>query len=296
MNNSTYKNELFLVARGAVDVGAGSDDRRELEAVLGGNSISKPTTSVDVNRDIGDFFYDLKPTRDAGVGLTERTIDYIVDVKGEPDWIREFRKNAYRVFKSKPLPTHWAGDELKEIDFDRIRYYLASGEATKQSWDDVPEEIKQTFERLGIPESERKFLAGVEAQFDSEAVYSNIKKAVSDQGVIFMGSTDALKERPDIFRKWFGKVIPTGDNKFSALNSAVFSGGSFIYVPPGVKVKHPLQAYFRINAENFGQFERTLIIAGRRFRGDVHGRLYCSEIHYDHAPLCGGRTGCPPGS
>ena len=116
MNNSTYKNELFLDARGALDVGPGSDDRRELEAVPGGNNISKPTTSVDNNRDIGDFHYDLKPTRDAGVGLTERTIDYIVDVKGEPDWIREFRKNAYRVFKSKPLPTHWAGDELKEID------------------------------------------------------------------------------------------------------------------------------------------------------------------------------------
>ena len=131
-------------------------------------------------------------------------------MKGEPDWISEFRKNAYQVFKSKPLPTHWAGDKLKEIDFDVIRYDLASGEATKRSWEDVPEGIKQTFERLGIPESERKFLAGVEAQFDSEAVYSNIKKAVSDQGVIFMGSTEALKERPDLFRKWFGKVIPTG--------------------------------------------------------------------------------------
>ena len=121
--------------------------------------------------------------------------------------------------------------------------------------------MKRTFERLGIPEQERKFLAGVEAQFDSEAVYSNIKKAVGEQGVIFVGSAEGLKEHPEIFRKWFGKVIPTGDNKFSALNSAVFSGGSFIYVPPGVKVKHPLQAYFRINAENFGQFERTLIIA-----------------------------------
>jgi Fe-S cluster assembly protein SufB len=215
----------------------------------------------DHEADIGNFFYDLKPTRDAGTGLTEQTIDYIVDVKGEPEWMREFRKNAFHVFNSKPLPTHWAGDELKEINFDLIRYYLASGDATKRTWDEVPEAIKQTFERLGIPESERKFLAGVEAQFDSEAVYSNIKKAVSDQGVIFMGSTEALKERPDLFRKWFGKVIPTGDNKFSALNSAVFSGGSFIYVPPGVKVKHPLQAYFRINAENFGQFERTLIIA-----------------------------------
>src|SRR6476646_2427509 len=182
--------------------------------------MSTETDSIAIDRDIGNFFYNVTATRDAGVGLTEKTIDYIVDVKGEPDWIRDFRKNAYNIFKSKPLPTHWAGDELKEIDFDRIRYYLASG----------------------------------------EEVYSNIKKAVSDQVVIFMGSTEALKERPDLFRKWFGKVIPTGDNKFSALNSAVFSGGSFIYVPPGVKVKHPLQAYFRINAENFGQFERTLII------------------------------------
>src|SRR5580692_3475945 len=215
----------------------------------------------DNARDIGNFFYDVKPARDAGVGLTEETIDYIVDVKEEPDWLREFRKNAFHVFNSKPLPTHWAGDELKEINFDLIRYYLASGGATKRTWDEVPDKIKQTFERLGIPENERKFLAGVEAQFDSEAVYSNIKKAVADQGVIFMGSTDALKERPELFRKWFGKVIPTADNKFSALNAAVFSGGSFIYVPPGVKVKHPLQAYFRINAENFGQFERTLIIA-----------------------------------
>src|SRR5246500_4076364 len=222
--------------------------------------MSTSTDSIDIDRDIGNFFYKVTATRDAGVGLTEKTIDYIVDVKGEPEWMREFRKNAFHVFKSKPLPTHWAGDELKEINFDLIRYYLASGDATKRTWDEVPDAIKQTFERLGIPENERKFLAGVEAQFDSEAAYSNIKKAVSDQGVIFMGSTEALKERPDIFRKWFGKVIPTADNKFSALNSAVFSGGSFIYVPPGVKVKHPLQAYFRINAENFGQFERTLII------------------------------------
>jgi Fe-S cluster assembly protein SufB len=223
--------------------------------------MSNSTESIAIDRDIGNFFYNVPATRDAGVGLTEKTIDYIVDAKGEPEWLREFRKNAYNVFKSKPLPTHWAGDELKEIDFDVIRYYLAAGDTTKRTWEEVPEDIKRTFERLGIPESERKFLAGVEAQFDSEAVYSNIKKAVADQGVIFMGSTDALKERPDLFRKWFGKVIPTADNKFSSLNSAVFSGGSFIYVPPGVKVKHPLQAYFRINAENFGQFERTLIIA-----------------------------------
>jgi Fe-S cluster assembly protein SufB len=143
----------------------------------------------DSARNIGNFFYDLKPARDAGVGLTEETIDYIVDIKGEPEWLREFRKNAFRVFNSKPLPTHWAGDELKEINFDLIRYYLASGDAPKRMWDEVPDKIKQTFERLGIPENERKFLAGVEAQFDSEAVYSNIKKAVSDQGVISRPAT-----------------------------------------------------------------------------------------------------------
>src|ERR1700750_199302 len=223
--------------------------------------MSTRTNTIQIDRSVGDFYFDVKAARDAGTGLTESTIDYIVDAKEEPDWIREFRKNAFHVYKDKPLPTHWASHELDVIDFDKIRYYLASGEAPKRSWEEVPDEIKQTFERLGIPESERKFLAGVEAQFDSEAVYSNIKKAVGEQGVIFVGSREGLKNYPEIFRKWFGKVIPTGDNKFSALNSAVFSGGSFIYVPPGVKVKHPLQAYFRINAENFGQFERTLIIA-----------------------------------
>jgi Fe-S cluster assembly protein SufB len=220
-----------------------------------------PATQLEIDRGIGNFSYPEKHEFDAGVGLTHDTIDYIVNVKGEPDWIREFRHKALDVFLSKPMPTHWASKDLENIIFEKIRYYLAKGQRPTRSWDEVPEDVKNTFERLGIPEQERKFLAGVEAQFDSEAVYSNIKKAVGDQGVIFMGSTEGLKEHPEIFRKWFGKVIPTGDNKFSALNSAVFSGGSFIYVPPGVKVKHPLQAYFRINAENFGQFERTLIIA-----------------------------------
>ncbi|EDY19333.1 FeS assembly protein SufB [Chthoniobacter flavus Ellin428] len=215
----------------------------------------------DIDRTRGDFRYDVQYQYDAGTGLTHQTIDYIVDAKGEPDWIRDWRHKALDVFLSKPMPTHWASKDLENIVFDNIRYYLAGGQKPSRSWEDVPEDMKRTFERLGIPEQERKFLAGVEAQFDSEAVYSNIKKAVGEQGVIFVGSTDGLKNHPEIFRKWFGKVIPTGDNKFSALNSAVFSGGSFIYVPPGVKVKHPLQAYFRINAENFGQFERTLIIA-----------------------------------
>ncbi len=219
------------------------------------------TSAIDIDRSIGDFHYPEQHEFDAGYGLSVDTVNYISDVKGEPDWIRQFRLKALEVFQSKPLPTHWATQDLKTIDFDKIRYYLAHGQRPTRSWDEVPENVKKTFERLGIPEQERKFLAGVEAQFDSEAVYSNIKKAVGDQGVIFVGSTEGLIKYPEIFRKWFGKVIPTGDNKFSALNSAVFSGGSFIYVPPGVKVKHPLQAYFRINAENFGQFERTLIIA-----------------------------------
>lgn len=216
--------------------------------------------AVDIDRSAGDFSYPENHTYDAGVGLSEATIDYISDVKNDPAWVREFRKRALKVFWDKPMPTNWATKDLENIDFSKIRYYLSSGATPARSWDDVPEEMKQTFERLGIPEQERKFLAGVEAQFDSEAAYSNIQKAVSDQGVIFVNSTEGLKEHADIFRPWFGKVIPTGDNKFSALNSAVFSGGSFIYVPKGVKVKHPLQAYFRINSENFGQFERTLII------------------------------------
>ncbi len=218
-------------------------------------------SQLDVDRTRGDFHYPEQHTFDAGVGLSHATIDYIADVKNEPDWIREFRHKALDVFESKPMPTNWASKDLDNIHFDKIRYYLANAQRPTRSWDEVPDDVKRTFERLGIPEQERKFLAGVEAQFDSEAVYSNMKKALGDQGVIFVGSTDGLKDHPEIFRKWFGKVIPTGDNKFSALNSAVFSGGSFIYVPPGVKLKHPLQAYFRINAENFGQFERTLIIA-----------------------------------
>src|SRR5205807_1464924 len=213
------------------------------------------------DRNKGDFFYPEAHVRDAGIGLSERTIHYIADVKDDAAWVREYRLRGLKTFLEKPLPTHWASKDLEAIDFNKIRYYLSPGTEPKRSWEEVPDDIKRTFERLGIPEQERKFLAGVEAQFDSEAVYSNIKKAVGEQGVIFVGSREGLKNYPEIFRKWFGKVIPIADNKFSALNSAVFSGGSFIYVPPGVKVKHPLQAYFRINAENFGQFERTLIIA-----------------------------------
>ncbi|MDB4424065.1 Fe-S cluster assembly protein SufB, partial [Akkermansiaceae bacterium] len=198
---------------------------------------------------------------DAGYGLTKDTLDYISKVKDEPAWVNEFRHKALKTFESKPMPTNWATKDLENIDFDAIRYYLSDGAQPKRSWDEVPPEVLETFDRLGVPEQERAFLAGVEAQYDSEAAYSNVKEALADEGVIFVTCSEGLKEHEEIFRPWFGKVIPTGDNKFSALNSAVMSGGSFIYIPPGVKVKHPLQAYFRINSENFGQFERTLIIA-----------------------------------
>ena len=237
----------------------------------------------EIDRDKGNFRYAETHKYNAGVGLNESTIDYICDVKEEDPWIREFRKKALKVFQSKPMPTHWATKDLERIDFDKIRYYLAGDNRAKKSWDEVPDDVKQTFERLGIPENERRFLAGVEAQFDSEAAYSNIKESVGKQGVIFVGSTEGLMKHPELFRKWFGKVIPTGDNKFSALNSAVFSGGSFIYVPPGVKVAHPLQAYFRINAENFGQFERTLIIADEG--SEVTYMEGCTAPKFDTATL-----------
>ncbi len=245
--------------------------------------MSDAQTQLEIDREKGNFRYDVDYEFDAGTGLTEKTIDYICEVKGEPDWIRDFRKDALKKFLAKPMPTHWASKDLENIVFENIRYYLSQGQKPKRTWDEVPDEVKKTFERLGIPEQERKFLAGVEAQFDSEAAYSNIKEAVGKQGVIFVGSTEGLKEHPEIFRKWFGKVIPTGDNKFSALNSAVFSGGSFIYVPPGVKVSHPLQAYFRINAENFGQFERTLIIADEG--AEVTYMEGCTAPKFDTATL-----------
>jgi Fe-S cluster assembly protein SufB len=211
--------------------------------------------------DVGNFSFPESHKFDAGYGLTKDTLDYISEVKDEPAWVNEFRHKALKTFESKPMPTNWATKDLENIDFDAIRYYLSDGAKPKRSWDEVPPEVLETFDRLGVPEQERAFLAGVEAQYDSEAAYSNVKEALADEGVIFVTCSEGLKEHEEIFRPWFGKVIPTGDNKFSALNSAVMSGGSFIYIPPGVKVKHPLQAYFRINSENFGQFERTLIIA-----------------------------------
>ena len=193
-------------------------------------------------------------------GLTEDLVKEISQMKGEPAWMTKFRLRALDHFHSKPMPI-WANlDLLNQIQFDAIYYYLKPTEKTAKSWDDVPADIKKTFDRLGIPEAERKFLAGVSAQYESESVYHSISETLEKQGVIFLDMDSALKEFPDIVKQYIGTVIPPADNKFAALNSAVWSGGSFVYVPKGVHVEMPLQAYFRINAEKMGQFERTLII------------------------------------
>ncbi len=199
-------------------------------------------------------------------GLNEEIVRQISAMKEEPEWMLEFRLKALEIFESKPMP-EWGGDI--DINFQDIYYYLKPTDGQEKSWDDVPEEIKETFDRLGIPEAERKFLAGVKAQFESEVVYGSVAEDLEKQGVIFTDTDTALKEHPELLREYFGTIIPSEDNKVSALNSAVWSGGSFIYVPPGVKIEFPLQAYFRINAQNMGQFERTLIIVDEG-----------AEIHY----------------
>ncbi|MBS2034972.1 Fe-S cluster assembly protein SufB [bacterium] len=192
-------------------------------------------------------------------GLTREIVETISKQKNEPQWMLERRLEALEIFNSKPMP-EW-GSDLSEIDFSDIHYFMKANEGVEKSWDDVPEYIKKTFDRLGIPEAERKFLAGVSAQYDSEVVYHSIREDLEKLGVIFLDMDSGLKEYPEIVQKYFGTIIPSIDNKFAALNTAVWSGGSFIVVPAGVKVEIPLQAYFRINAQNMGQFERTLIIA-----------------------------------
>ncbi len=224
------------------------------------------------NLDMDYSKYDFKDSTEMYVhlskkGLTKDTVREISQMKDEPQWMLDFRLRAYDVFMKKPMP-QWGGD-LNKIDFQNIYYYAKASDKTEKSWDDVPDNVKNTFDKLGIPEAEKKFLAGVGAQYESEVVYHNLREDLAKQGVLFLDTDTALKEHPEIFKKYFGKIIPPEDNKFSALNSAVWSGGSFIYIPPGVKVDMPLQAYFRINAENIGQFERTLIIADEG-----------SEVHY----------------
>ena len=223
--------------------------------------MEKNSDKLDFSSEAGNFSYAENYAFDAGVGISEDTVRYISRVKNEDEWLTKFRLEALKIFSEKENPTHWATSRLNELDFSKIRYYLAKDKKNSRSWDDVPDDVKKTFERLGVPEQERKFLAGVDAQFDSESAYSSMKAHLAQQGVIFVGPDEGLKRYPEIFRKYFCSVVPVDDSKYSALNSAAFSGGSFIYVPKGVKVKQPLQAYFRINAESFGQFERTLIIA-----------------------------------
>lgn len=205
------------------------------------------------------FHDDIKPVYETGFGLTADVVKDISDRKGEPKWMFDIRLKALAHFLSRPIPT-WGGN-LSGIDFGRIKYYVKPSEKSERSWDDVPAEIKRTFDRLGIPEAERKFLGGVGAQYDSEVVYHKIREDLEKLGVVFLGMDAGLKEYPEIVKKYFGTVIPYNDNKFAALNTAVWSGGSFVYVPKGVDVKIPLQAYFRINTERAGQFERTLLIA-----------------------------------
>jgi len=191
-------------------------------------------------------------------GLTAEVVNEISHMKGEPDWMRALRLHAYEHFTQRPMPK-WGAD-LGTINFDEIYYYIKPTEKKAESWEDLPPEIKRTYDRLGIPEAERKFLAGVGAQYESESVYHNLKEEWEKLGVIFLDMDSALRQHPDIVREYFGTVVPPEDNKFAALNSSVWSGGSFVYVPEGVRVDIPLQAYFRINAKNVGQFERTMII------------------------------------
>jgi Fe-S cluster assembly protein SufB len=191
-------------------------------------------------------------------GLDENVIRAMSLMKNEPEWMLEYRLKAYQHFLSRPMP-NWGAD-LSGINFDEIYYYIKPSERQEDSWEDVPSYIKDTFNKLGIPEAEQKFLSGVAAQYESEVIYHNIKKELEDKGVIFLGMDDGLREYPDLVKEYFGTIIPHNDNKFAALNTSIWSGGSFIYVPPGVKIDMPLQAYFRINAKNVGQFERTLII------------------------------------
>ncbi len=192
-------------------------------------------------------------------GLDSEVVKQISSMKGEPEWMLEFRLRALEHYQRRPMPT-WGGD-LSNLNLDDIYYYVKPSDQEGRSWDDVPATIKKTFDRLGIPEAERKFLAGVGAQYDSEMVYHKVQENLAKQGVIFVSIEEGLRSHPDLFRQYFSTVVPIEDNKFAALNSAVWSGGSFIYVPPGVKINLPLQAYFRLNVANIGQFERTLIIA-----------------------------------
>ena len=227
--------------------------------------------SVVLGVDLGQYKYGFRDEENyvfkSRKGLDHEIVDEISWMKGEPDWMRALRHKSLDVFYAKPVPT-WGGD-LARLDYDDIYYYIKPVQEQGRSWDDVPDDIKRTFDRLGIPEAERKFLAGAGAQYESEAVYHSLKEEWERQGVVFVDSDTGLRDYEEIYREYFGTIVPAADNKYAALNTAVWSGGSFVYIPPGVKVEIPLQAYFRINAQNMGQFERTLIIADEG-----------SQVHY----------------
>jgi Fe-S cluster assembly protein SufB len=214
-------------------------------------------------------------------GLDREIVEQISAIKGEPAWMRDLRLKAFDIFLQKPMPA-WGGN-VAQMNFDDIYYYVKPSDGEGRTWDDVPENIKKTFDRLGIPEAEKTFLAGVGAQYDSEVVYHSLKEDLQQLGVIFSSPDQALQEHPDLVREYFGTIIPPEDNKFAALNTAVWSGGSFIYVPPGVTVDVPLQAYFRINSEEMGQFERTLIIVGEG--AQVHYVEGCTAPTYSSESL-----------
>ena len=244
------------------------------------------TCMTTENLDMDYSKYDFKDSTELYVhlskkGLSKETVISISKMKNEPQWMLDFRLRSYEIFMQKPMPT-WGGD-LSVIDFQNIYYYAKASDKVEKNWDDVPENVKNTFDKLGIPEAEKKFLAGVGAQYESEVVYHSLREDLAKQGVLFLDTDAALHEHPELFKKYFGKIIPPEDNKFAALNSAVWSGGSFIYVPPGVKVDMPLQAYFRINAENIGQFERTLIIVDEG--AEVHYIEGCTAPVYSSESL-----------
>jgi Fe-S cluster assembly protein SufB len=230
---------------------------------------------------IGEYKYGFHDSEDQYVfkskkGLSREVVEQISQMKGEPEWMLEFRLRALQHFLTRSMPT-W-GPSLEELNFDEIYFYVRPNEKQEKSWDDVPDDIKRTFDRLGVPEAERKFLAGLGAQYESEMVYHSIQEHLEKQGVIFLSIEEGLRQHPDLFREYFGTVIPIEDNKFAALNSAVWSGGSFVYVPKGVKVDLPLQAYFRLNTANLGQFERTLIVVDEG--ASVHYVEGCTAPQY----------------
>lgn len=245
----------------------------------------KENRKEDINSIVGDYKYgfttDAKTILTSGKGLNRSVVEFISKAKNEPQWMLEFRLNAYEAFLKLENPA-W-GPDLSGIDFDEYTYYIKSSEKAENNWDAVPEEIKETFDKLGIPEAEAKYLAGTSTQFESEVVYHNNLKELDEQGVIFCDTDTAVRLYPDLVKEYFGKIVPYTDNKYAALNSAVWSGGSFIYVPKGVKLSKPVQSYFRINSERMGQFERTLIIV--EDEADIHYVEGCTAPQYSKDSL-----------